>query len=64
MGEARRRQSEAHHNISNEHGAPIVTFAYVDAADAVKAREQIKKAISDAALIVAPRGRRLCASAE
>jgi hypothetical protein len=51
-------------NISNQHGAPIVTFAYVDAADAVKAREQMKKAISDAALIVAPRGRRLCASAE
>jgi len=40
-------------NIVNERGAPIVTFGYLDEAQATKARALIEKAIVDAALIAA-----------
>jgi hypothetical protein len=38
-------------NILNEHGAPIVTFGYLDPLDAARARGLIEKAIVDAVLI-------------
>ena len=38
-------------NILNEHGAPIVTFGYLDPMDAARARGLIEKAIVDAVLI-------------
>jgi hypothetical protein len=40
-------------NIVNEGGSPIVTFGYLDEAQATKARALIEKAIVDAALISA-----------
>jgi hypothetical protein len=42
-------------SVVNERGAPIVTFGYLDEAQATKARALIEKAIVDAALI-APAG--------
>lgn len=39
-------------NIVNEHGAPIVTFGYLDPADAANGRALIEKAIESAALVV------------
>jgi hypothetical protein len=38
-------------NLLNEHGAPIVTFGYLDPIDAARARGLIEKAIVDAVLI-------------
>ena len=38
-------------NILDEHGAPIVTFGYLDPGDAVKARNLIEGAIAEAKLI-------------
>ena len=40
-------------NIVNEHGAPIVTFGYLDPRVAADARALIEKAIENAALITA-----------
>jgi hypothetical protein len=38
-------------NITNEHGAPIVTFGYLDPRRAADARELVVQAIESAALI-------------
>jgi len=40
-------------NILNEHGAPIVSFAYLDPNDAEYARALIEGATANAALIAA-----------
>jgi len=41
-------------NIQQDNGVPIVTFGYLDAADAAKARALIEEAIAKAALITSP----------
>ena len=38
-------------NILDEHGAPIVTFGYLDPGDAVKARKLVEGAIAEAKLV-------------
>lgn len=43
-------------NILDEHGAPIVTFGYLDGGDAVKARMLVEQAIGQAKLIASPGG--------
>jgi hypothetical protein len=40
-------------NILNSHGAPIVTFRYLDGADAAKARALVEQAIAGAVTIKA-----------
>jgi hypothetical protein len=40
-------------NILNSHGAPIVTFSYLDGADAAKARVLVEQAIAGAVTIKA-----------
>jgi len=40
-------------NILNSHGAPIVTFSYLDGADAAKARALVEQAIAGAVTIKA-----------
>ena len=40
-------------NILNSHGAPIVTFSYLDGADAAEARALVEQAIAGAVTIMA-----------
>jgi hypothetical protein len=40
-------------NILNSHGVPIVTFSYLDGADAAKARALVEQAIAGAVTIKA-----------
>jgi hypothetical protein len=40
-------------NIVNSHGAPIVTFSYLDGEDAAKARVLVEQAIAGAVTIKA-----------
>jgi hypothetical protein len=47
------RDSHSGFNILNSYGAPIVTFSYLDGADAAKARALVEQAIAGAVTIKA-----------
>jgi hypothetical protein len=49
------RDSHSGFNILNSHGAPIVTFSYLDGADAAKARMLVEQAIAGALTVKAAR---------